>query len=366
MITPSEPGISVSFPEVIETERLLLTPSRPGEGAEVNAAIRETYEDLHLWMDWADHLPQVEETEEFCRAAHSRFLEGSDFSLRARLKETGTLAVVIGLHPRDGRVPKFEIGYWCRADFQGKGYVTEAVQAVARTAFEALGANRVEIRCDTRNLRSRRVAERVGFRLEVELRNDLRAPGGRLRDTCIYALTSPPHAEQTDNHVVEDETLSVTLREVTADNVQTLCHLTLKPGQEEFVAPNAVSLAEAHYYPVVWVRAIYADETAVGLVLLINDAKQSYYCIWRLMIGAEYQGKGYGQKAVEQVIEYVKGCPNATELLMSYNPGEGNPAKFYRKLGFVETGEIDNGQILMRYLLNSGPPSDKTAREESR
>jgi RimJ/RimL family protein N-acetyltransferase len=54
--------------------------------------------------------------------------------------------------------------------------------------FEQLGANRIEIRCDARNSRSRRVAERAGYRLEAELKNDIRAPDGLLRNTLIYAL----------------------------------------------------------------------------------------------------------------------------------------------------------------------------------
>ena len=154
----------------------------------MNAAIVETFDDLHFWMNWADHLPTVEETEKHCQRAHQNFVEQSDFPLQAHLKDTKTFVVRAGLHPRDWKVPKFEIGYWCRASFQGQGYVTETVRAITYAGFEIMGANRIEIRSDPRNVRSRRVAERAGYRFEAELKNDQLAPDGSLRNTLIFSL----------------------------------------------------------------------------------------------------------------------------------------------------------------------------------
>jgi RimJ/RimL family protein N-acetyltransferase len=142
-------------------------------------------------MEWADHVPTVEESEENRCRTHERFAAGEDFGLQAYRREDGELVAVLGLHPKDWAVPKFEIGYWCRARYQGQGYVTEAVRAVAAAAFEVMGARRLEIRCDERNVRSRRVAERAGFHLEAKLRNDAVAPDGELRNTLILARLPP-------------------------------------------------------------------------------------------------------------------------------------------------------------------------------
>ena len=65
--------------------------------------------------------------------------------------------------------------------------VTETVCALTRIGFEMFGANRIEIRCDARNLQSRHVAERAGYTLEATLKNDVVAPDGTLRTTAIYA-----------------------------------------------------------------------------------------------------------------------------------------------------------------------------------
>jgi RimJ/RimL family protein N-acetyltransferase len=178
----------IYVPESVETERLILRSPLLSDALEVNAAIQETFEELHLWMDWAHHLPTVEETEENSRNAHDNFIARTDFPFRAYLKNTNEFVLSSGLHPKDWDVPKFEIGYWCRASMQGQGYVTEAVHALTLIGFEHLKANRMEIRCDSRNLRSRRVAELVGYRLEATLINDQRAPDGKLRDTLVYAL----------------------------------------------------------------------------------------------------------------------------------------------------------------------------------
>ena len=71
---------------------------------------------------------------------------------------------------------------------QGQGYVTEVTKALTNMAFEDLSANRLEIRCDSRNEKSAKVAERAGYRLEATLRSDDRANDGSLRDTLIYVM----------------------------------------------------------------------------------------------------------------------------------------------------------------------------------
>jgi len=180
--------IRKNCPPRIETERLILRAPSVSDARAVNAAQGESFAELHRWMKWADTPIALEETAAYARIASELFGSGEDFSLWAFLKSTGEFVLACGLHHGDWDVPKFEIGYWCRISYQGRGYVTEAVRTLTRVGFEQLGANRIEIRCDARNSRSRRVAERAGYRLEAKLKNDSRAPDGALRSTLIYAL----------------------------------------------------------------------------------------------------------------------------------------------------------------------------------
>lgn len=184
------------LPDRLETERLLLRTPVPGDGAAINAAIRESFETLRVWMRWADHMPEVEETEERCRNAHDAFLSRAHLPFLLLCREDGAFVGRCDLHFVDLDVPKFEIGYWLRMCYQGQGYMTEAVRAVTRCAFETLGARRVEIRCDPRNLRSSRVAEKVGYRLEARLRDEQVAPDRNLRDTLLYTLLAREYAEE--------------------------------------------------------------------------------------------------------------------------------------------------------------------------
>ena len=136
----------------------------------------------------------------------------------------------------------------------------------------------------------------------------------------------------------------VTLREITAETVQAICNLDVAPEQRGYVAPNAVSIAQAHFQPRAWFRAVYAAETAVGLVMLDIDPESEEYFLWRFMIAADQQGRGYGRLALDLVVEHVRRLPGATRLVSSYGPGEHGPRDFYLRYGFVENGEVEGGE----------------------
>ncbi len=110
-------------------------------------------------------------------------------------RESGTLVGSSGLHRIDWEVPKFEIGYWYRTSFAGQGYVTEAVRGITKFAFEELMARRIEIRCDTLNKPSARVAEKAGYHLEGELRHEQISTGGELRNTFVYSMLANEHSD---------------------------------------------------------------------------------------------------------------------------------------------------------------------------
>jgi diamine N-acetyltransferase len=141
---------------------------------------------------------------------------------------------------------------------------------------------------------------------------------------------------------------AVTLQDVTRDTVRTICNLRVAPAQERFVAPNAISIAEAYFEPTARFHAIYADETPVGFVMFDDDPENAAYHLVRFMIDARYQGYGFGRRALELLIEHIKTRPGATGLSTSCVPGEGSPCPFYEKLGFVSTGDEHYGERVMR------------------
>jgi len=143
----------------------------------------------------------------------------------------------------------------------------------------------------------------------------------------------------------------VTLREVTGDSVRAVCRLKVGPGQDGFVAPNSVSIAEAYFQPKAWFRAVCAGNDPVGFVMLYEDPEKPEYYLWRFMIAGEHQGRGYGRAALRLVIDRVRSLPGARELLTSCVPGEGSPRPFYEALGFAATGEVEDGEEVLRLPL---------------
>lgn len=177
-----------NFPSCFESERLVIRAPELGDALDVWNAIQRSLPALRQWMPWAKEMPELQTTEENLREAIAKFITREDLRLHLFLKETGEFVGSSGLHRIDWSIPKFEIGYWIDTKFEGQGYMTEAVERITQFAFDELGARRVEIRCDEENVKSRKVAERLSFRLEGTLYQDsLSADDKSLRNTCIYA-----------------------------------------------------------------------------------------------------------------------------------------------------------------------------------
>ncbi|MFT9369360.1 GNAT family N-acetyltransferase [Paenibacillus polymyxa] len=163
--------ILLSFPEQFQTERLTIRAPQWGDGAAVNEAIRESINELRPWLPFARNLPTAEESEIRSRQARLKFLDRSDMVLYIFDTASGQFVASSGLHRMNWDARRFEIGYWLRTPWTGKGIITEVVHGITDFAIQHLHANRLEILCDSRNTRSAKVAERAGFTLEGILRN---------------------------------------------------------------------------------------------------------------------------------------------------------------------------------------------------
>ena len=185
---PEELPTTIPVPESLLGSRVLLRPYEPGDAAALKEAVEETRDELRPWMPWWQTHQTLDESIDFCIRSRARWMLRHTMNFGIWERETGRFAGGTGFNEPDWRVRKFEIGYWIRKSMVGRGFVTEAVRILTRTAFERLAANRVEIHCDARNERSRRVAERCGFMLEGTLRRNALTTDSALRDTLIYSV----------------------------------------------------------------------------------------------------------------------------------------------------------------------------------
>jgi diamine N-acetyltransferase len=151
----------------------------------------------------------------------------------------------------------------------------------------------------------------------------------------------------------------VHLREITDDNRDAVCALHVRRRQKQFVASVSRSLRDAAAAPEAnpWYRAVYSGDEPVGFVMLSWNVPPDRpgvigpYFLWRLLIDKHHQRRGIGRAVVTQVVDLVR-ADGATELLTSYQPGDGEPWPFYRQFGFQPTGEIDDGEIVLRLTLS--------------
>jgi diamine N-acetyltransferase len=152
---------------------------------------------------------------------------------------------------------------------------------------------------------------------------------------------------------VKVEPARVSLREITAETVIAVTRLAVADSQKGFVAPNAVSLAQALFAPEAWYRAIYLDDTPVGFVMLSDGSQAAEPTehpeigVWRFMIDARHQGQGIGAAALRQVIEQVRARARFATLELSYVPGPGCPEPFYLGLGFRHTGRVEGNEVVL-------------------
>ena len=155
------------------------------------------------------------------------------------------------------------------------------------------------------------------------------------------------------------------LEKIDYRNVWDIIDLEVTEPQEEFVASNRISLAEAYSVRDSETKAfpfgIYDDDRPVGFLMIGFNEAATYgdgeeppkaldrnYSLWRLMIDKRYQKQGFGREAVRLALEFVRTWPHgkAEACVTSYNPENEVAKKLYASFGFVENGEMDDDEII--------------------
>jgi diamine N-acetyltransferase len=139
--------------------------------------------------------------------------------------------------------------------------------------------------------------------------------------------------------------------------------LKVTPQQEDYLASNLESLAEAYVEPTWTPLAIAAGDEIVGFVMYGKDDESGRWWIMRFMIGAEHQGKRYGTEAMRALLPLMQERHGCDEIFLSYAPGNAIAERLYACMGFVPTGDIEHGEVVMRLGLergNRGPDDEGT------
>lgn len=157
------------IPALIETERLVLRCYALDDVPAMDVVIPANRAHLETFLPWAREEPvDTDKRRELVEEFIAKFRAREDFTMGIFDRSTGEYIGGTGFHTRQGP-GILEIGYWLAADREGQGLMTEAAAALTRAAFSFAHAQRVEIRCEPSNERSKRVPQRLGFALEDTL-----------------------------------------------------------------------------------------------------------------------------------------------------------------------------------------------------
>lgn len=145
----------------------------------------------------------------------------------------------------------------------------------------------------------------------------------------------------------------VTLREVDITNFNEV--VNLKRDSIQYVGGPEYILAEAYIYRNdCTAYAIYSDDTVVGLVIVRDRPEEGYpYSFTGIFIADDYQRKGYGQAAVEAIMQKFRTdrLRNVAEIQVHC---KNEPAlKIYRRCGFseVKRAEWNADFLVMRAVI---------------
>ena len=167
-------------PRCINTQRLELRIPHAADAPALYEGVMSSVEVLKPWLAWAQDYEErgLAAAEEAVQFFNDEFEERKGFNFLCFAGNT--LVGGVGLMRPDERERSLEVGYWCVKRHQGRGYITEAAQAVVEYAFAYLPIEKLVILCDAKNVKSARVAERLKFRFVAE-GFDLK-PG----EDCLY------------------------------------------------------------------------------------------------------------------------------------------------------------------------------------
>jgi diamine N-acetyltransferase len=134
--------------------------------------------------------------------------------------------------------------------------------------------------------------------------------------------------------------------------------LDVHENQKNLVASVAQSFSDALFPPedpngppLVWMRGVLRNSEPAGFVMCADQTEQQKDpWLWRLLVDKSHQGFGVGTFALTSVIERYREL-GMHRVLTAWHPGEGNAGDFYKKFGFIETGEKIDEEIVAELKL---------------
>ncbi len=332
--------------------------------------LRKAAADGELWNIRVTSVPEPLETRGYIETALKQRGEGSRLAFAVIDAATAEVIGSTSYHDIVPAIKRVEIGWtWYAKSRQRSNVNTLCKLMLMQHAFETLGCAVVGWRASHMNFASQRAIERLGAKRDGAIRHHAPLRDGGVRDTVMYSMLAAewPAAkakleERLAKRGATETTLTrdakITLAEISKDNVNPIVRMNPGAVGERMVATNGISIAQGTYSKNAWFRAVMANDTPVGFVMLADptldleaakaeDAVLDSLYIWRFMIEFKHQGKGYGEQVMNLIIERAKSMPAINSVSLSYVLRDGNAKPFYERMGFRATGKVTDGEMEM-------------------
>lgn len=250
---------------------------------------------LRVWLPWVDTTDSVEDTRnfiDFAMGAHAQ-KSGAHYGVYV----DGQLSGLCGFNKIIATSRLGEIGYWLAQPYIDQGFATRAVRALINIGFEEYGLNKIEIRCATKNMRSRAVPERLGLKYEATLRQSeffhdeyhdvavysvLRCEMNTLKNTAMRLRSSVK--------LLPSKNFEACVRKIKQEMLPYYKQYQLEWDDE--------SKLERYKEFELW---SVCHDTDVGF--LMHYEKDALFYIAELFIEPKFRNKGFGGAAIKKVKE---------------------------------------------------------------
>ncbi len=345
------------------------------------AGIAAAAADGELWNLRFTSVPEPQETHAYIETALKQRVEGSRLAFAViDGAANGGKGKVIGstsYHDIVSAIKRVEIGWtWYAKSYQRSKVNTLCKLMLMQHAFKTLDCAVVGWRASHMNFASQRAIERLGAKRDGVIRHHAPLRDSGVRDTVMYSMLAAEWREakakleaRLTKSSATEATLTrdakITLAEITKDNVNPIVRMNPGAVGERMVATNGISIAQGTYSNNAWFRAVMANDTPVGFVMLFDptldleaakaqdETLDSVY-IWRFMIDFKHQGKGFGEQVMRLIIDRAKSMASINTVSLSYAIRDGNAKPFYERMGFRETGKVTDGEMEMVLPLRQG------------
>ena len=148
-----------------------------------------------------------------------------------------------------------------------------------------------------------------------------------------------------------DNEPQVTFQPVDRDNWRDVTKLEVTATQREFVAEPSYYLALCHYGGDWKPLAVCLGDQVIGFLMWVVDPADGSCWLGGIIIDQQYQRRGYGRQAGQTAVAMLVGEHGYEDFALSYNPANLVAKHLYVSLGFVETDEWEDDEVVARLSL---------------